>query len=210
MWAKFICIDGLDGLGKSTQISLLPPWLESLKLSSILCFDPGGTAFGGTLREILLKSKEHLAPRAEALLFMASRAQLVNEIIEPALQAGKIVLCDRFTTSNIVYQGYASGLPLEELRAAVHFSAGGLQPDLTIILDAPVEVGWSRRGKDPDRMESRGKDYWQKVRDGFLREAERERDRFAIIDANRSLEEVQSQIRQTLLEKFQDWGLPIS
>ncbi len=208
--AKFICIDGLDGLGKSTQLTILSEWLTSHNIPNILCVDPGGTPLGGMLREILLQSKENIAPRCEALLFMASRAQLVSEVIQPSLAKGQVVLSDRFTTANIVYQGYACGLPLQELRAAVSFSASGIVPDLTIILDAPVEIGWARRGRDPDRMESRGQAFLQKVRDGFLSEARLSPDTFAIVDASKPLEQVCLDIRKIIEQKFAEWGYSIN
>ena len=169
--APLISLDGIDGTGKSTQCRLLVDWLNNHGVSTIGCADPGGTPLGSQLREILLASKTEISPRAEALLFMASRAELVAKVIRPNLEQGRVVVSDRFVAANVVYQGHAQDLLPEDLWNVGRFSTCGLLPDLTIILDLPVEQAIARRGREADRMEARGANYLQRVRDGFLVEA---------------------------------------
>src|SRR5262249_38695576 len=147
------------------------------------CADPGGTAVGDVIRGLLLDRRGHLTLPCEALLFMASRAQLVAEVIRPALDAGRVVVCDRFLLANVVYQGHAGGLPPDQLYAVGRLATGGLEPDLTLVLDLPVEAARARRRGPADRVESRGPEYHAKVREGFLAEARRRPDRVRIIDA---------------------------
>lgn len=199
--APFISLDGIDGTGKSTQCRLLAEWLRSQGVPLVTCNDPGGTPLGSQLRQILLESRAQLSSRAEALLFMASRAELVHEVIRPALESGSIVLSDRFVTANVVYQGYAGGLDPTALRHVGMFSAEGLQPDVTIILDLPLDIAFARRGRAADRMESRGREYFERVRSGFLEEAKRVPERFAVIDATPSVDEVQRSLRE-LVQRF--------
>jgi dTMP kinase len=194
--APFLSLDGIDGTGKSTQCRLLADWLTAAGVPVTVCADPGGTPVGDQLRQILLASRADLTDRAEALLFMASRAELVAKIIRPALEAGRVVLSDRFVAANVVYQGHAHGLPPEDLWALGRFSTGGLLPDLTVILDLPVEQAAARRGRAADRMEARGPDYLDRVRRGFLIEAGRQPDRFVVADASADIPTVQRQLRQ--------------
>jgi len=133
---------------------------------------------------------------AEALLFMASRAELLERVIRPALASGSLVLSDRYVLANVVYQGHAGGLNVDALWTIGHAAAGGLEPDLTVILDLPVDAAQARRGRDPDRMESRQRDYHERVRRGFLTEASRQPDRIAVVSAAGSIDEVQSRIRK--------------
>jgi dTMP kinase len=204
--APFISLDGLDGAGKSTQCRLLAAWLRELGWGVIECHDPGGTALGAELRALLLSYSGAMAPSCEALLFMASRAQLIAEVIRPALEAGQIVVSDRFLLANVVYQGYASGLDPERLWEMGRFAAGGLVPDLTLVLDLPLEVSLARRKASADRMESRGVDYHTRVRDGFLAEARRQPDHVRVIDASASLEDVQERIRREVRLLLADAG----
>jgi len=192
--AAFIVLDGLDGTGKSTQCRLLADRLRAAGHEVTTCVDPGGTALGVQLRELLLHHRGEIAPACEALLFMASRAQLVHEIIRPALSAGRVVVCDRFLLANVVYQGYAGGLDVEQLWQVGRLSTGGLEPDLTLVLDMPVAEALARRGRPADRMESRGDDYQQRVRDGFLVEARRRTECIRIIDARPAVNEVHEAI----------------
>src|SRR5262249_5004990 len=150
---------------------------------------------GTRLREILLQERGEMAPAAEALLFMASRAQLVHEVIRPALEAGQVVLSDRFLLANVVYQGYGGGLDVDQLWEAGELRTGGIEPDLTLVLDVPVEVAVARRSRPADRMESRGNDYHERVRQGFLTEARRRPERRAVIDATQPVDVVQASIR---------------
>src|SRR5262245_44004626 len=149
----FLSLDGIDGAGKSTQARLLAAWLRGRGLDVVECADPGGTAVGRELRELLLHRRHELALPCEALLFMASRAQLVAEVIRPALEGGKVVLSDRFLLANVVYQGHAGGLDVGLLWEAGRLSTGGLEPDLTLVLDLPPEEAAARRGRPADRVE---------------------------------------------------------
>lgn len=191
----FIAIEGADGTGKTTQVDRLCRWLEGRGYNVVRCRDPGGTALGEAVREILLhRESVPVDPRTESLLYMASRAQLVAEVIRPALKAGAIVVSDRFLLSNIAYQGYGFGLPVEELRQIGQFATGGIWPDITIILDMPVAEALQRIQRSPDRLESRGLEYLERVRDGFLREASRLADRVIVIQADRDPDEVEASI----------------
>ena len=194
--APFLSLDGIDGTGKTTQCRLLVEWLNASGIPAIGCQDPGGTPLGDQLRQTLLASRTEISPRAEALLFMASRAELVAKVIRPALDSGHVVVSDRFVTANVVYQGYAHGLPPDELWAVGQFSTGGLLPDLTLILDLPVEQAVARRGRTADRMEGRGLEYLQRVRDGFHAEAARRPERFELIDASPDAATVQRRLRE--------------
>jgi len=193
MNAPFFSLDGIDGVGKSTQCRLLAEALRGAGWDVVPCVDPGGTQIGHELREILLGSKHDIALSCEALLFMASRAQLVSEIIRPALAAGKAVVCDRYLLANVVYQGHAGGLDVPVLWGVGAFATGGLEPDMTFVLDLPLEIARSRR-MGRDRMETRGDDYFARVRQGFLTEARRQPERVRVIDATGSVEEIRAEI----------------
>jgi dTMP kinase len=192
----FISLDGVDGAGKSTQCELLADWLASRGHSVVRCHDPGSTELGDELREILLNHRGAMSLTCEAFLFMASRAQLVAEVIRPKLDAGCIVISDRFLLANVVYQGHAGGLDPAQLWNVGLFGTGGVEPDLTFVLDLPLEVSMARRKRSADRMESRGDDYFAKVRAGFLKEAERRPERFRVIDATPDVNAVQEHLRE--------------
>jgi dTMP kinase len=169
----FLVLDGPDGGGKTTQAAGLAAWLRAQGREVVTCRDPGGTPLGDRLRAILLdRSTLHFGTRAEMLLYMASRAQLVEEIVRPALAAGKMVVSDRFLLANIVYQGHAGGLGMEEVGRVGLAATGGLLPDLTLLLDVPTAVARSRVGAARDRMEDRPASYHEAVRAGFRRAAE--------------------------------------
>jgi dTMP kinase len=194
----FISLDGVDGAGKSTQCRLLAEWLRAQGYGVVQCHDPGGTELGQELRNILLHHRGAMSPTCEALLFMASRAQLVTEVIRPALGVGQIVIADRFLLANVVYQGHAGGLDPAQLWNVGLFCTGGLEPDLTLVLDLPLDVSFARRKDAADRMESRGVDYFAKVRAGFVAEAQRRPDRCWVIDASAPVNQVQEALRQAL------------
>jgi len=194
---RFISFDGIDGGGKSTQIGWLAQWLIERGYEVLSVRDPGSTKLGEAVREILLHRQEiPLASRAEMLLYMACRAQMIEEVVRPALQAGKVVLSDRFLLANVVYQGCGGGLDVEELWRVGEVATAGLLPDLTIVLDLPVDVALSRVGEKTDRLESRGAEYFQRVREGFLRELPRGGKVTKVISAMGTPEEVQAAIRE--------------
>ena len=169
---KFLVLDGPDGGGKTTQAARLADWLRGLGREVITCRDPGGTPLGERLRPILLD--RHATPismRAEMFLYMAGRAQLVEEVIQPALDAGRDVVADRFLLANLVYQGAAGGLDLEELGRIGLVATSGLLPTLTLVLDVPLETARERMRGGRDRIEDRPSAYQQAVREGFLRAA---------------------------------------
>jgi dTMP kinase len=197
--APFFVFEGVDGVGKTTQQALFCEWLEANGREVVRCRDPGGTGAGEQIRGILLERRElAIDRRCEMLLYMAARAQLVQEVIRPALAAGKVVVCDRFVMSNIVYQGHAGGLSVEEVRRVGEIATGGLSPSRTLLLDMPAKRAFARIGREPDRMEAQGLAYLENVVAGYREEAKRDR-AMRIIDADRSVDEVQAAIREAAL-----------
>jgi dTMP kinase len=192
----FLSLEGLDGTGKTTQCRLLAEWLRGRGLAVTTCTDPGGTALGAQLRDLLLHRAHELAPWAEACLFMASRAQLVAEVVRPALDAGHVVVSDRFLLSTVVYQGHAGGLDPEALWQAGRLACGGLEPRLTLVLDLAPEAASARRGRPADRIEARGPENAARVRAGFLAEARRRPEAIKVIDASGPTEAVQAAVRR--------------
>jgi dTMP kinase len=190
----FIALEGIDGTGKSTQCRELADYLRGRGFAVTQCVDPGGTSFGDHVRALVLGGQWEMGQIAESLLFMASRAELVERVIRPALAAGSAVVTDRFLVSNVVYQGRAGGLDPEELRRLGLFATGGLEPDLNIVLDLPVERAAGRRKRQEDRIERRGPDYQETVRQGFLAEARARPDRIRVVDVSRSLKAVRTDI----------------
>lgn len=165
----FLALDGPDGGGKTTQVLNLAEWLRSVGHEVLTCRDPGGTPLGETLRGVLLdRASVPFGGRAEMLMYMASRAELVDEIIRPALERGETVVSDRFLLANIVYQGCAGGLGVEEVSRVGLVATGGLLPDLTVLLDLPTALARERVKKARDRMEDRPGPYHERVREGFL------------------------------------------
>lgn len=199
----FITFEGPDGSGKSTQAHFLAQNLQEEGYSVLLTREPGGTALGEAVRGILLGKDLQMSNETEALLYAAARAQHVEEKIKPALEQGKIVICDRFVDSSLAYQGYGLGLPLEELKKINSFAARGLRPNLTFLLDLEPERGLARarieRGQ-MDRIEERALEFHSKVRHGFLDLAKQERERFCVLQiADMSKEETAAFIwNQTL------------
>ncbi|MCH8047748.1 MAG: dTMP kinase [Planctomycetes bacterium] len=193
----FFSFDGIDGCGKSTQTGLFCEYLRETGREVVFCRDPGSTDLGEAVREILLDGEiSEISPRSEMLLYMAARAQLVDEVIGPALAAGKVVVSDRFLLANVVYQGHARGLSPPALWQIGQVATDGIAPDLTFVLDLPVEVAAARLGGERDRMESEGQAFHQRLRDGFLVEAKSAPNPIAVIDATASIDKVQQQIRQ--------------
>ena len=194
--AMFFSFDGIDGVGKSTQMQLFCDWLRQRGAEVVLCRDPGGTAVGEAIRGILLEHRGlSISPMTEMLLYMAARAELVEQTIQPALAAGKTVVSDRFLLANVVYQGHAKGLDVDRLWEIGHFITRGVSPDLTFLLDMPPSEAQARIQRELDRMEQHGDDFRERLRAGFLAEAARRRGRIVVIDASRSIEAVQADIR---------------
>ena len=196
MRPRFFSLDGVDGAGKSTQLDLFCAWLSECGHNVVRCRDPGGTKLGESLRQILLEHNDiSITPRSEAMLYMASRAQLVQDVICPALSAGQVVVSDRFLLANVVYQGHAGSLDVDHLWKIGEFATSGLLPDLSILLDMDPEAALRRISRAADRMEARGLDYLRKVRRGFLEEAKRQPENIAIVNADQEVARVQQDIR---------------
>lgn len=199
MAGMFISLDGVDGSGKSTQIQLLCDWLRAQGREVVVVRDPGGTALGEALREILLHRQDiPLCTASEMLLYMASRAQMVDEIVRPALASGKTVVSDRFLLANVVYQGSAGGLPVDDIWQVGRVALGGLQPDITLVLDIAPELAIQRIARGFDRLESRGLSYMQRVRAGYLEQSQRLTPPACVLDANCSVAELHHEILRVL------------
>ena len=199
----FITFEGIDGCGKSTQIRLITEYLDALGKSYLLVREPGGTEIGEKIRSILLdKANNEMSPEAELLLFEAARAQIVNEKIRPAIEAGSIVICDRFYDSTFAYQGVARSLGEDLVITLNDIATSGLAPDITFLLDLSVEDALARRkgrGEADDRMELLGLRFQEAVREGYLKAAEKF-DRIKIIDAGRTPEAIFSDIKAAVKE----------
>ncbi len=190
----FFSFDGIDGTGKTTQLMRLAAYLRGQGRAVVTCRDPGGTQVGERLREILLqKSEIPLGRRAEMFLYMASRAQLVDEIIRPARERGQVVLVDRFLLANIVYQGYAGGLNVAELWQVGQVAVADQQPDLIFVLDMDVLAAIRRMNRPPDRMESQGMAFMERVRQGYLDEATG-RSEIVVLDAQPNPETIHQRV----------------
>jgi dTMP kinase len=194
----FISFEGLDGCGKTTQINLLAEKLKSLSYDVVFVREPGGTVISERIREILLDTKHHgMNQIAELLLFSAARAQLVNEIIKPALAQSKIVLCDRYVDSTTAYQGYGRGLRLGAVKTINTVATLGVMPHLTFIIDLSLEQLEERKkrsGSDADRMELSGRLFYENVRHGYLEMAQAEPLRFKVLDGAQEIASIQDQI----------------
>lgn len=198
----FFSLDGLDGGGKSTQCRLLAKWLRRRGLAVVECADPGGTAVGEILRDVLLHRRGELTLACEALLFMASRAQLTAEVIRPALEGGKIVVCDRFVLANVVYQGHAGGLDPQQLWQVGRLATGGLEPDLMLVLDLPPELARGRKSGQRDRMESREAAFHVRVHEGFRKEAALHPEKIRLVDATQGVEAVHACICREVSQRL--------
>jgi len=192
----FFSFDGIDGAGKSTQVRLLEDSLRARGFDVVSCRDPGSTPLGERIREVLLaKDGVPIGRRAEMLLYMASRAQLVEDVIRPALEAGKVVIADRYLLANVVYQGHAGGLDATEIWQVGRVATQSLMPECVFLLDLPPEGAAGRMNRPLDRMESQGDEYRRRLRTGFLNEAADD-GRIRVIAADRSIEEIQVEIWQ--------------
>ena len=193
---RLLTIEGPEGAGKTTQAERLRRAAEDAGIPLVATREPGGTPLGERVRAMLLARAAGHDPRADALLFNAARAQLVADVIGPALERGELVICTRFTDSTLAYQGYGAGLPLAELRAVADVATGGLRPDLTLLLDLPTEVGLARKSDEQTRFETDfPTEFHRRVRDGFLALAAAEPERFVVVDAARPADAVEADLR---------------
>ena len=198
---KFITIEGGEGAGKSTNIAFIRAQLEQHRLKVVETREPGGTPLAEQIRHLLLDNKtRNMAADTELLLMFAARAQHIQELIEPNLQQGNWILCDRFTDATYAYQGGGRGIDMARIAALEEWVQGNLRPDMTIILDLPVELGLERAGKrsQPDRFEQESHAFFHRVRDIYLQRAKAQPQRYAVIDASPQLEIVQQQITAAL------------
>lgn len=203
MQGKFITLEGPEGSGKSTQAKMLIRRLNEMGIEAMYTREPGGTALGETIRNILQHDAAGEAPceRAELLLFEASRNQLVEKVIRPALDKGTWVICDRFIDSTTAYQGYGRGLPVDEVQAINSFTIHWTAPDLTLLLDLDIDTGFDRisqrfleLGESADRFEQEERSFHERVRQGYLSQAETEPERFRVVDASQDPETVSEEI----------------
>lgn len=200
----FISLEGGEGSGKSTQTELLINYFMSKNINCITTREPGGTVICEKIRNLVLDAKlNNMSTEAEMLLFAASRIQLINELILPSLNEGKVIICDRFIDSSFVYQGLTNGDKIDDVKIANHFALNKCMPDITIYFDIdPVDAFKRKNGADEnDRMEMKGMEFHQKVRKGFLKLAEMFPERIVKIDASKSVQEVHEQILQALKNK---------
>ncbi|MFN2189137.1 MAG: dTMP kinase [Candidatus Promineifilaceae bacterium] len=204
----FITIEGSDGSGKSTQFELLASYLIEQGYDLVTTREPGGTNIGEQVRDCLHDVRNKMmTSQAEVLLYSASRAQLVKEIIQPALAADRIVLSDRYYDSTLAYQGFGRQLDMEALLSITKFATAGLKPDVTVLLDVDITTGLSRRetgGVEMNRMDLQATAFYERVQRGYLELAAAEPDRWIIIDANRSIDVVQGELRRVIVEVLEN------
>lgn len=190
----FITFEGADGCGKTTQLNLLKEYLEKNGYDVLVTREPGGKGLGEKFREILLNYDGVVSERCESFLFLADRAQNIDTIVKPAINVGKIVLCDRHIDSSVAYQGYGRGLDIEEIKQLNTLATGGLLPDLTLVFDIDIETSMKRVGKEKDRMESAGNEFFNRVRNGYLELAKHEPKRIKVVNSTASIEEIHEQV----------------
>ena len=186
----FITFEGADGCGKTTQLNLLKEYLINKGYDVVITREPGAKGLGEKVRDILLNYDGEVSDRCESFLFLADRAQNIDIIVNPAIESGKIVLCDRHTDSTVAYQGYGRGLNIEEINMLNNLATKNKKPDLTLVFDVNIETSMQRVGTDKDRMENAGKDFFNRVRHGYLEIAKKEPDRIKVIDSTKSIENV--------------------
>lgn len=202
----FITLEGPDGSGKTSQVAPLAEYLSNKGYSILVTREPGGTQIGNHIRTVLFDLENtEMHPRTETLLFLASRAQLVAQVIRPHVAGNGIVLSDRYADSTLAYQGYGHGNDIEQLRCLLEFATGGLKPDLTILFDLDVEVGLRRRagGGDWNRLDAYGLAFHKRVRDGYHQLVRSEPQRWVVVDAQQPPEQVQAAVRSAILNKLQ-------
>lgn len=206
--AQFVSFEGIDGCGKSTLMEVLCRWLTEARIPYLRTREPGGTSLGEKVRTLLLDpSNQGMHQRTEVLLYTASRAQLVEECIRPALEKGVWVLTDRFVDATLAYQGFGRGIELDALRRLQSWATSGLRPDTTVLLDCDVDLAQGRmqgRSEHPDRMELESLAFHRRVRDGYLEIARSEPGRFMVLDASKPLDEVVAEFRASFWEPRQE------
>lgn len=190
----FITFEGADGCGKTTQLNLLKDYLEQKGKDVVVTREPGAKGLGEHVRKILLNYDGVVSDRCESFLFLADRAQNIDVIVKPAIEEGKIVLCDRHTDSTVAYQGYGRGLDIDEINMLNNLATGNRKPDLTLVFDVDVETSMKRVGQEKDRMEQSGNAFFNRVRNGYLAIAKNEPDRVKVIDSTKSITEVQNEV----------------
>lgn len=201
--SAFITLEGPEGAGKTTQVKHLTSVLNERGIDHLVTRDPGGTPLGKKIRRILLTPNLDVSPRAELLLYQADRAQHVEELIMPALKAGKLVICDRYVDSTMAYQGYGRGIDFSLIEELNQIATGGLMPQLTFLFDLESEEGLSRRHPaEHDRMEREAIEFHRKVRQGYLEMAKKEPKRWHVLDASKPLSAVQQEFQETLFQKL--------
>ncbi len=197
MTARFVVLEGGEGCGKSTQAARL-----AASLGALLTREPGDTAIGARLRELLLDPATEAGPVTEALLMAADRAEHVARVIRPALDSGQHVVCDRYVGSSVAYQGHGRGLDVDRIVGTSAWATGGLEPDLVVLLEVPAAVAAERLGTDLDRFESAGEGFHDRVREGFVAQAEADPDRWVRVDGNRPLDEVSASVLSAVRERL--------
>jgi dTMP kinase len=208
MRGVFITIEGIDGAGKSTQAQMLAAWLRERGREVVVTREPGGSKLGEHLRRALLDGEAQVSAVAELLLYGADRAQHVGEVIRPALSQGKAVVCERYADSTAAYQGYARGLDLEFVHRLNCFATGGLEPDLTLLLDLPPQLARERMAKTPDRLEREAPAFHQRVAEGYRELARAHPQRVRVIDAALAPEQVFRQVAQVVSHCLRQPGWP--
>jgi dTMP kinase len=206
----FITFEGVEGSGKTTQVDLLNDYLLNKGYKTVKTREPGGTAFGEALRKSLLQPDIHVFPLSELLVLMAMRAQHVEEVIAPALQDEKIVICDRFTDATYAYQGYGRGMDQEIILTLNRLVTKGIRPNLTVLLDCKVEEGFKRkveRDFSMDRFENEALSFHNKVKAAYVKLSKEEPGRFFIVNGNAGVEEVQIKIREKVEELLKSYGI---
>lgn len=200
----FITFEGADGCGKTTQMDLLAEYLKNNGKEVLLTREPGGKGLGEKVREILLNYDGDVSDKCESFLFLADRAQNIDIIVNPAVEKGKIVLCDRHIDSTVAYQGYGRGLDIERINMLNNLATNGHKPYLTFVFDIDVETSMKRVGKEKDRMESAGIDFHNRVRKGYLELAKQEPKRIKVLDATKSIEEIHNNVIEIINEKLKN------
>ena len=192
----FITVEGADGCGKTTQINLLKNYLENQGYQVVLTREPGAKGLGEKVREILLNYEGAVSDRCESFLFLADRAQNIDIIVNPAVNEGKIVLCDRHIDSTVAYQGYGRGLDIDRIKMLNNIATNGRKPDLTIVFDIDVETSMQRVGKNKDRMESAGIEFHNRVREGYLKIAKEEPERIKVVNSIQTVNDVFEEVKK--------------